>query len=219
MVSALYRARLHDDPGPDLCGVEPLRAQRIVLAALHERLLLVRPDQKPVEALTELLANDLSQLRATDNPGPAEIIQLVAAANTLVERRRIVNMLNDVKPQNQALWMLPFSVPAGDFLPIMSMALMVLSVGLWLAGERWCSRSANASAIRCAILRGWPAVLSPRRRPVIETDGKQQGMQAPSFSWWSGADWWAKAPELLALAAPPWHSRWRRSMIGPRPAC
>jgi hypothetical protein len=42
----------------------------------------------------------------------------------------------------------------------------------------------------------------PRRRPLIETDGKQQGMQAPSFSWWSGADWWAKAPELLALAAP-----------------
>jgi hypothetical protein len=178
-------------------------AQRIVMAALHERLLLVRPDQKPVEALTESLANDLSQLRATDNPTPAEIIQLVAAANTLVERRRIVNMLNDVKPHNQGLWMLPFNVPAGDFLPIMSLVLLVFSICLWLSGRAMVLtvRQCECDELR-DIARMYLLFSLPRRRPTIEAEGNQQGIQAPAFSWWTGADWWAKAPELVALAAP-----------------
>ena len=179
-------------------------AQRIVMAELHGPLLRMEPNQKPAEALAESLANDLSRLHLTQNPKPAEINQLVTDARRLVERRKVVNMLNDVKPQNQALWMLPFSVPAGDFLPIVSLVLTVLSICLWLSGRAvvMTVRQCECDTLR-DIARMYLLFSLPRRRPTIGTDGNQQGMKAPAFSWWTGADWWAKAPELVALAAPP----------------
>jgi hypothetical protein len=180
-------------------------AQRVVLSMLHQPLLTVKAAQKPVEALTESLANDLSQLRATQTPTDGEILRLVATANTLVERRKIINMLNDVKPQNQTLWfwMLPFNVPPGDYLPLMSLVLTVLSVCLWLSGRavvitvRQCDDEALRDIARMHLL-----FALPRQRSRVETVGPPQGTKIQRLPVWTGADWWAKVPELLALAAP-----------------